>query len=55
MENNWFEGCDGETEIISNKSGGNTYRGNVFFRSAGALTLRHGNGNRVIGQRLPRR
>ncbi|MEE9877158.1 MAG: polysaccharide lyase 6 family protein [Stenotrophomonas maltophilia] len=48
VENNWFEGCDGETEIISNKSGGNTYRGNVFYRSAGALTLRHGNGNRVI-------
>lgn len=48
IEFNWFEGCDGETEIVSNKSGGNTYRGNVFYRSAGALTLRHGNGNRVI-------
>lgn len=48
IENNWFEGCDGETEIVSNKSGGNTYRGNVFYRSAGALTLRHGNGNRVL-------
>lgn len=48
VENNWFEGCDGETEVVSNKSGGNTFRGNVFYRSAGALTLRHGNGNRVI-------
>jgi poly(beta-D-mannuronate) lyase len=48
VENNWFEGCDGETEIVSNKSGGNTFRGNVFYRSAGALTLRHGNSNRVI-------
>jgi len=48
VENNWFEGCDGETEIVSNKSGGNTFRGNVFYRSAGALTLRHGNGNRVV-------
>ena len=48
VEANWFEGCDGETEIISNKSGGNTYRGNVFYRSAGSLTLRHGNGNRVL-------
>lgn len=48
VEYNWFEGCDGETEIISNKSGGNVYRGNVFYRSAGALTLRHGNGNQVI-------
>ena len=48
VEANWFEGCDGETEIISNKSGGNTYRGNVFYRSAGSLTLRHGNDNRVL-------
>ena len=48
VELNWFEGCDGETEIVSNKSGGNTYRGNVFYRSAGSLTLRHGNGNRVL-------
>jgi len=48
VQANWFEGCDGETEIISNKSGGNTYRGNVFYRSAGSLTLRHGNGNRVL-------
>lgn len=48
VEANWFEGCDGETEIISNKSGGNTYRGNVFYRSAGSLTLRQGNGNRVL-------
>ncbi|WP_369939756.1 polysaccharide lyase 6 family protein [Xanthomonas medicagonis] len=47
VENNWFEGCDGEVEIVSNKSGGNTYRGNVFKRSRGALVLRHGDGNLV--------
>jgi len=47
VENNWFEGCDGEVEIVSNKSGGNVYRGNVFFHSRGALVLRHGSGNRV--------
>lgn len=47
VENNWFEHCDGEVEIISNKSGSNTYRGNVFFESQGALTLRHGDGNTV--------
>ena len=47
VENNWFEGCDGEVEIVSNKSGGNTYRGNVFFHSRGALVLRHGDGNLV--------
>ena len=47
VEFNWFERCDGEVEIISNKSGANIYRGNVFFESRGALTLRHGDGNLV--------
>lgn len=47
VENNYFDHCDGEVEIISNKSGGNIYRGNVFDRSRGALTLRHGHGNLV--------
>ncbi len=47
VEHNWFERCDGEVEIVSNKSGANTYRGNVFFRSRGALVLRHGEGNLV--------
>lgn len=47
VENNWFEGCDGEVEIVSNKSGGNIYRGNVFFHSRGSMVLRHGSGNLV--------
>lgn len=47
VENNWFEGADGEVEIVSNKSGGNTYRGNVFYRSRGSMVLRHGDGNLV--------
>jgi len=47
VENNWFEGADGEVEIVSNKSGGNTYRGNVFFHSRGSMVLRHGDGNLV--------
>jgi poly(beta-D-mannuronate) lyase len=47
VENNYFDRCSGEVEIISNKSGGNTYRGNTFFESRGTLTLRHGNGTRV--------
>jgi poly(beta-D-mannuronate) lyase len=41
---NYFEQCDGEMEIISNKSGWNRYRQNVFDRCAGTLTLRHGDG-----------
>ncbi len=42
VENNLFERSDGEIEIISNKTGGNTYRYNTFRESAGTLTLRHG-------------
>jgi poly(beta-D-mannuronate) lyase len=49
VENNWFERCDGEVEIISSKSGGNVFRNNVFFESRGTLTLRHGNGNLIEG------
>tara|TARA_R110002096_G_scaffold433632_1_gene652770 strand:- start:5030 stop:7249 length:2220 start_codon:yes stop_codon:yes gene_type:complete len=47
VEYNYFDRCDGEVEIISSKSGGNVFRGNVFFESRGTLTLRHGNGNLV--------
>jgi poly(beta-D-mannuronate) lyase len=47
VENNYFDRCNGELEIISNKSGGNIFRGNVFFESRGTLTLRHGSGNLV--------
>jgi poly(beta-D-mannuronate) lyase len=37
-----FEQCNGEVEIISNKSCGNLYVGNTFRECEGALTLRHG-------------
>ena len=47
VENNFFDRCSGEVEIISNKSGGNTYRGNTFYESRGTLTLRHGNNTLV--------
>ena len=58
VSENWFEHCAGEVEIISNKSGGNVYRGNVFFESQGAMVLRHGDdnlveGNVFIGNGLP--
>lgn len=58
VENNYFDRCDGEVEIISNKGGNNVFRGNVFFESRGTLTLRHGNDNLVennvfIGNRVP--
>jgi poly(beta-D-mannuronate) lyase len=47
VENNYFDRCNGEVEIISSKSGRNTFRGNVFFESRGTLTLRHGNDNLI--------
>jgi poly(beta-D-mannuronate) lyase len=47
VENNYFDRCNGEVEIISSKSGGNSFRGNLFFESRGTLTLRHGNNNVV--------
>lgn len=40
---NVFENCNGEIEIISNKSGENIYYRNVLANSEGTLTLRHGN------------
>lgn len=47
VEDNVFDRCNGELEIISNKSGGNVFRGNLFLESRGTLTMRHGN-NAVI-------
>ena len=46
VEDNLFENCDGEAEIISIKSCENVIRRNAFLSSAGAVTLRHGNRNR---------
>ena len=54
VANNFFERCDGEVEIISNKSNNNEYRNNIFYKCEGSLVLRHGNyciidGNIFIG------
>lgn len=43
VERNVFANCDGEIEIISNKSCDNIFRDNLFVGSKGTLTLRHGN------------
>ncbi len=43
VENNYFDRCNGEHEIMSNKSCQNTYRNNTFFECQGTLTMRHGN------------
>jgi poly(beta-D-mannuronate) lyase len=43
VQENLFEECDGELEIISSKACDNVYRANTFRACAGTLTLRHGN------------
>ena len=49
VEDNCFYRCNGEGEIISNKSCENSYRANTFVECEGALTLRHGNRCTVEG------
>lgn len=43
VEYNYFDRCNGEHEIISNKSCQNIFRYNTFFECQGTLTMRHGN------------
>ena len=57
LRNNYFVEADGENEIITNKSKGNTYENNTFRRCRGSLVLRHGsnatvNGNYFIGENV---
>ncbi|MCB8993986.1 MAG: T9SS type A sorting domain-containing protein [Bacteroidales bacterium] len=49
VSDNFFEHCNGEIEIISNKSCENIYSNNVFYECSGMLTLRHGNRCTVEG------
>ena len=50
IEYNLFERCNGENELISNKSGSNVYRGNTFRDSPGGeLTLRDGDNVTIEG------
>ena len=43
IERNLFVRCDGENELISNKSSSNVFRYNTIRDTVGELTLRHGN------------
>lgn len=47
IEDNIFDRCDGEVEIVSIKSGANIVRRNLFLESRGAVVLRHGDGNLI--------
>jgi poly(beta-D-mannuronate) lyase len=65
FEHNYFfrtiypEDDNGEQEVVSNKSSGNTYRGNTFRQMKGELSLRHGDdcvveGNYFFQEGTPR-
>jgi poly(beta-D-mannuronate) lyase len=47
ITDNFFEHCDGETEIVSIKSCSNIIRNNLFKECQGGVVLRHGNYNTV--------
>ncbi len=49
VSDNFFEHCNGEIEIISNKSCENIFTNNLFYECVGMLTLRHGNRCTVEG------
>ncbi|WP_281884835.1 chondroitinase-B domain-containing protein [Paenibacillus sp. YYML68] len=52
IEHNVFERADSDPEIISIKSGKNVIRYNTFKESLGTVSLRHGNGTLVYGNRF---
>ena len=47
VENNIFDKCSGEVEIISIKSGYNKILNNLFYECIGTVTFRHGNHSEV--------
>ncbi len=49
IEDNFFEHCSGEVEIVSIKSCDNVVRGNTFWECEGVVALRHGDRNVVEG------
>ena len=52
VENNLFDRCNGEVEIISVKSSDNVVRDNMFHECQGVVALRHGRRNRVTGNQF---
>ncbi len=47
ITDNYFYHCDGETEIISLKSGANLVKNNLFTECQGSVVFRHGDDNVV--------
>jgi poly(beta-D-mannuronate) lyase len=58
IEDNLFEDCDGDSEVISVKNSDSTVRNNTLANCQGGIYLRHGNrgeisGNAIYGQNRP--
>ncbi len=54
ISDNYFNRCNGEVEVISDKTNFNTFKNNVFFKCEGSLVMRHSDfttvdGNMFIG------
>ncbi|WP_299800717.1 chondroitinase-B domain-containing protein [uncultured Maribacter sp.] len=49
VSDNYFDACNGEVEIISDKTNFNTFNHNIFYKSEGSLVLRHSNYAKVNG------
>ncbi|HVE62098.1 MAG TPA: polysaccharide lyase 6 family protein, partial [Chitinophagaceae bacterium] len=47
ITDNYFDNCDGETEIVSIKSASNVVKNNLFKECQGSVVLRHGDNNIV--------
>lgn len=58
IEDNLFENCDGDSEVVSMKNSDSTARNNTLVNCQGGIYLRHGNrcqvyGNAFFGQNKP--
>ncbi len=58
IENNYLYQCDGEIEVISNKSSNNTIRNNTLVECQGSIVMRHGDnalveGNIILANGVP--
>ncbi|QDS94727.1 Chondroitinase-B precursor [Roseimaritima multifibrata] len=52
VEENVFIRCNGEAEIISDKTSENTFRKNLFLDCRGELVIRHGNRSTIADNRF---
>ncbi|RED95292.1 chondroitinase-B domain-containing protein [Marinoscillum furvescens] len=49
VTNNYFEACNGEVEIISDKTRSNSFTNNIFYKCEGSLVMRHADYTTVDG------